>query len=56
MGWAFDVTFAFTGDLQVVMDGATVGSGCFLLRNGSNLDLDNDLITLTIAGNVVGNV
>ena len=58
VGWAFDVTFAFTGDLQVVMDGATVGSGVFPIEEWfevrHDLDLDNDLITLTIAGNVVG--
>ena len=58
VGWAFDVTFAFTGDLQVVMDGATVGSGVFPIEEWfevrHDLDLDNDMITLTIAGNVVG--
>lgn len=58
VGWAFDVTFAFTGDLQVVMDGATVGSGVFPVGEWfevrHDLDLDSDLITLTIAGNVVG--
>lgn len=58
VGWAFDVTFAFTGDLQVVMDGATVGSGVFPVGEWfevrHDLDLDSDIITLTIAGNVVG--
>ena len=58
VGWAFEVTFAFTGDLQVVMDGATVGSGVFPIEEWfevrHDLDLDNDMITLTIAGNVVG--
>jgi hypothetical protein len=57
VGWAFDVTFAFTGDLQAVMDGATVGSGVFPIEEWfevrHDLDLDNDMITLTIAGNVV---
>lgn len=58
VGWAFDVTFAFTGDLQIVMDGATVGSGTFPIEEWFEvshlLDLDNDMITVTIAGTEVG--
>lgn len=58
VGWAFDVTFAFTGDLQIVMDGATVGSGTFPIDEWfevrHDLDLDNDMVTVTIAGVEVG--
>tara|TARA_B100000963_G_scaffold361706_1_gene398828 strand:+ start:2384 stop:3280 length:897 start_codon:yes stop_codon:yes gene_type:complete len=58
IGWAFDVTFAFTGDLQVVMDGETVGSGSFPIGEWfevrHDLDLDNDVVTLTVAGTEVG--
>ena len=58
IGWAFDVTFAFTGDLQVVMDMATVGSGTFPIDEWfevrHDLDLDNDMVTLTVAGVEVG--
>ena len=58
VGWAFDVTFAFTGDLQIVMDGMTVGSGTYPIGEWfevrHDLDLDNDMITVTIAGVEVG--
>jgi len=58
IGWAFDVTFAFTGDLQVVIDQMTVGSGTYPIGEWfevrHDLDLDNDMITLTIAGAEVG--
>ena len=58
IGWAFDVTFAFSGDLQIVMDGATVGSGTFPIDEWfevrHDLDLDNDMITVFIAGVEVG--
>ena len=58
VGWAFDVTFAFTGDLQIVMDEVTVGSGTFPIEEWfevrHDLDLDNDMITVTIAGVEVG--
>lgn len=58
VGWAFEATFAFTGDMQVVMDGATVGTGSFPLDTwfqvSHMLDLDNDVITMTIDGTEVG--
>lgn len=58
VGWAFEATFAFTGDMQIVMDGATVGSGTFPIDEWFEvshlIDLDNDMITVTVAGNEVG--
>jgi hypothetical protein len=58
VGWAFEATFAFTGDMLIVMDGATVGSGTFPIAEwfevSHMLDLDNDMITVTVAGTEVG--
>jgi hypothetical protein len=58
VGWAFEATFAFSGDLQIVMDGMTVGSGTYPIGEWfevrHDLDLDNDMITVTIAGVEVG--
>ena len=57
VGWAFDVTFAFSGDFQVVADEVTVGGGSFPLDQWFEvhhmIDMDNDVVTLTIDG-VVG--
>jgi len=53
-GWAFDVVFAFSGDFQVTADAATTGSGSFPLDQWFEvhhlIDMDNDVITLTIDG------
>lgn len=57
-GWAFETTFAFSGDLQIVMDGMTVGAGTFPIGEWfevrHDIDLDNDMIAVTIAGVEVG--
>ena len=54
VGWAFDATFAFSGDFQIVADAATVGGGTFPLDTWFEvhhlIDMDNDVITLTIDG------
>lgn len=54
VGWAFDVTFAFSGDFQVVADEANVGGGSFPLDQWFQvhhlIDMDNDVITLSIDG------
>ncbi|MDA0912643.1 MAG: T9SS type A sorting domain-containing protein [Bacteroidetes bacterium] len=58
VGWAFEATFAFTGDMQIVADGATVGSGTFPIATWFEvkhlLDLDNDMVTILIDGTEVG--
>lgn len=58
VGWAFEATFAFTGDMQVVKDGATVGTGSFPLSTWFQvshlIDMDSDVITMTIDGAEVG--
>ena len=54
VGWAFDVVFAFSGDFQVTADMVTTGSGSFPLDQWFEvhhlIDMDNDVITLTIDG------
>jgi hypothetical protein len=54
VGWAFDVTFASSGDFQVVADAVTVAGGSFPLGQWFEIhhlvDMDNDMITLTIDG------
>jgi hypothetical protein len=58
VGWAFDVTFASSGDFQVVADAVTVAVGSFPLGQWFEIhhlvDMDNDTVTLTIDG-VTGN-
>jgi hypothetical protein len=54
VGWAFDVTFAFSGDFQVIADMAPVGGGSFPLDQWFQvhhlIDMDNDVITLSVDG------
>jgi len=58
VGWAFEATFAFTGDMQVVMDGATVATGSFPLDTwfqvNHMVDMDNDVVTMSIDGAEAG--
>jgi hypothetical protein len=58
VGWAFDVTFASSGDFQVAVDEATVSVGTFPLGQWFEvhhlIDMDSDVIALIIDG-VVGN-
>ena len=58
VGWAFEATFAFTGDMQVVMDGAVVATGSFPLDTWFQvshlIDMDNDVVTLSIDGTEAG--
>jgi hypothetical protein len=54
VGWALEVTFADSGDFQVVADADTVASGSFPLGQWFEvhhlIDMDNDVIALTIDG------
>ena len=58
VGWAFEATFAFSGDMQVVMDGAVVATGSFPLDTWFQvshlIDMDNDVVTLSIDGTEAG--
>jgi len=58
VGWALDVTFASSGDFQVVVDAVPVSAGTFPLGQWFEvhhlIDMDNDVIALTIDG-VAGN-
>ena len=54
VGWAFDVSFTVSGEVQIVADEATVGTGIFphdeWFQMYHNLDMDNNLATLSIDG------
>ena len=58
VGWAFEATFAFTGDMQVVMDGEVVATGTVPLDTWFQvshlIDMDNDVVTLSIDGTEAG--
>lgn len=58
VGWAFEAVFAFSGDMQIVSDGATVGAGTFPLDTWFQVthmvDMDSDNISVLIDGTEVG--